>query len=161
MKKHHSILQIFANFNQNVPRILASVLVYARFNALFALAGNFLINGASTGTNIGALIGCSICFNILGKLLYLTYETSQSKMNFSKKEADGFALFKATLSKMFTLSLVYLYIILAVYFSFVNATQIASSSSLAVPFVVAFFLDILIFDTIMAFVTSKCRKQEE
>jgi len=76
MKKFHSVLEIFANYNKDVPRLVASLLVYARFNILFVCAGRYLMSGYSTGANIASLFGASIGFNILGKLLYLAYSAS-------------------------------------------------------------------------------------
>lgn len=74
LKKYHSVIEIFGRYNRNVPRLIASMLVYARFTILFVCAGRFLMNNYSTGTNIASLFGVSIAFNILGRILYMGYE---------------------------------------------------------------------------------------
>jgi hypothetical protein len=85
LKKHHSVLEVFANFNCYVPRILAACIVYAKFTMLFALCGRFFIQGSDVGTMIGQLFGASIGLNLLGKVLYLCYGSSQKSINSAKK----------------------------------------------------------------------------
>lgn len=42
-------MEIFGRNNPNVPRVVASLLVYARFNMLFVICGRFLMNKYTTG----------------------------------------------------------------------------------------------------------------
>lgn len=89
LKTYHSLIELFASHNYNVPRVVASLLVYARFNVLFACAGSFLISGYSTGENIASLFGRSIAFNILGKIIYMLTQSSQKSLNESRKNSDN------------------------------------------------------------------------
>jgi hypothetical protein len=73
LSTYHSVIEIFTRFNRNVPRIVASLLVYTRWNMLFVFAGRCFMEGYSTGNNVGTLFGTSICLNIIGKLLYVAY----------------------------------------------------------------------------------------
>lgn len=73
LSTYHSVIEVFFRYNRNVPRVVASLLVYARWNMLFVIAGRCFMKGYSTGDNIGALFGVSICLNILGKILYVAY----------------------------------------------------------------------------------------
>lgn len=160
MKKYHSVLEIFANFNCFVPRTLAACIVYARFNLLFAVAGRLFINGMPTGAAIGSLIGCAICFNVLNRVFYFSYGAAESKVVEARKCGNGSNLFFASMMKTVMLSIVYLYMALGIYFSFDNASYIPSTAMVGESFIAAFILDIVLIDTAFALLCSLFGKSD-
>lgn len=96
---------------------------------------------------IGYLLGCSVGFNVLGKILYGLYGCSQAKGETAKKNSDNIGLFKTTIMHLITLSLLYIYMGLAIYYSFDNAKFIPATSKLAGAYIAGLVLDILVIDT--------------
>lgn len=160
MKKYHSVLEIFANFNCFVPRTYAACLVYARFNILFACAGRLFINGMSVGGSIGALIGSAICFNVVNRILYFGHAAAESKVVEAKKCGNGSNLFFSSIGKIVALCVTYLYMALGIYFSFDNARYISNTGVVGEAFIAAFILDIVIIDTVFAMIFSMFGKSD-
>lgn len=102
------------------------------------------------------LVGLSVAFNILGKMIYLAYGSSAGKAVTAKKSSDSMALFSATLTKTILLALTYAYIGIGVYFTVDNAGYIPDTSKLATTYIVALALDLIVIDSVTAFLTSMC-----
>lgn len=63
-------------------------------------------------------------------------------------------MFKGTVMKLFVTACLYIYLGCAIYYTFDNGFYIADTNKIAAAFVVALILDVIIIDTICAFIHS-------
>lgn len=69
-------------------------------------------------------------------------------------------MFKATMMKFFAASCLYIYLALAIYYTFTNAYLIPVTGVLGAAFAVGIVLDIFVIDTICALVSSLFGKND-
>lgn len=153
-RNNHSLIELFKVYDFYTPRMLRALLVYARFIALFAIAGALNVKNFTVASSILALLGASVALNLLNRILYTLYKAANESAVQAKKNPDGHSLFKGRMGKYGMVALLTAYIALGVYGVFTNAFASVAVASVGSAFAVALLVDAMIVDSAFAFVWS-------
>jgi hypothetical protein len=127
--------------------------------ALLAIAGLFFIKGFAMTIILVALVGASICFNLINRVIYSLYHAASEKISTAKKATDAASLFKGRLGKIACILTIAAYLGMSVWKCTMNAKLITSMSVIGMSYAAAVAIDLLIIDTILAMICSQFFKR--